>query len=259
MNRSDHQSVRDAVVLSAGQGKRLLPLTADRPKCLLEIGGQTVIEWQVDALLDAGIERVRPVLGYGAEQVETVLARRYDGTQVQPLFNPFYGVADNLASCWMAREAMGGPFLLLNGDTVFEPAVLRRLLDSPAAPVTLAVDRKDRYDDDDMKVQLEGTRLKRVGKTLSAELVNGESIGMMVFRDGGPALFRGALEEAMRESQGLRRWYLSVIDSLAGDGAVRACSIAGLRWAELDFPEDVADVEAVVAEPAPVARTMPGA
>lgn len=235
-------------MLSAGQGKRLLPLTADRPKCSLEVGGQWVINWQIDALLQAGIERVRPVLGYGAEQVESALASRYGRERVQPLFNPFFSVADNLASCWIARDAMRDDFLLLNGDTLFESAVLERLLDSPPAPVTLAVDRKSSYDDDDMKVQLDGQRLVRVGKTLPASAVGAESIGMMVFRGQGPALFRDALDEAMRAMSGLRRWYLSVIDSLAGEGAVRVCSIQGLRWAELDFPADLEDVEAVVGE-----------
>ena len=247
MKTSGTARPREAIVLSAGQGKRLLPLTADRPKCSLDVGGQWVIHWQIDALLEAGVERVRPVLGYGAERVEVALAERYGADRVEPLFNPFFSVADNLASCWMARDAMHDDFLLLNGDTVFETAVLERLLDSPAAPITLAVDHKASYDDDDMKVQLEGRRLVRVGKTLPAASVDAESIGMMLFRGDGPALFRNALEEAMRAPSGLRRWYLSVIDSLAEAGPVQVCSIEGLRWAELDFPADLEDVEAVVA------------
>lgn len=246
MSRLGTARPREAIVLSAGQGKRLLPLTADRPKCSLEVGGQWVIHWQIDALLEAGIERVCPVLGYGAERVESSLAARYGRERVQPLFNPFFSVADNLASCWMAREAMQADFLLLNGDTLFEAGVLERLLDSPPAPVTLAVDHKPSYDDDDMKVQLDGRRLVRVGKTLPAAAVNAESIGMMVFRGHGPQLFRDALEEAMRAPSGLRRWYLSVIDALADDDVVQVCSIDGLRWAELDFPADLDDVEAVV-------------
>ena len=67
MTSSGTARPREAIVLSAGQGKRLLPLTADRPKCSLEVGGQWVIHWQIDALLEAGVERVRPVLEAAGE------------------------------------------------------------------------------------------------------------------------------------------------------------------------------------------------
>lgn len=237
-----------AIVLSAGQGRRLLPLTEQRPKCAVPVNGRTLIEWQVDALHAAGIVDVTAVVGFGAELVEGLLARRYPGRRVQTLFNPFFRVADNLASCWAAREAMDSDFILLNGDTVFEPALLSRLLDSKPAPITLAVDHKPAYDDDDMKVQLDGDRLLRVGKTLPAPLVNGESIGMLYFRGDGARRFRAAVETALRKPEALRHWYLSVIDALAAGGAVHACSIAGLRWAEMDFPHDLARVQAVVAD-----------
>src|SRR3546814_20225849 len=77
----------------------------------------------------------------------------------------------------MARAEMEGGFLLLNGDTLFEPGIARRLIAAPPAPVTLTIDRKPNYDSDDMKVVVEGTRLREVGKTLPPERVNGESIG----------------------------------------------------------------------------------
>ena len=71
-----------AVILSAGQGKRLLPLTADRPKCILPVQGQTMIEWQVDELDRCGIDQVTVLLGYGADKVEEVLRRRYGSNRV---------------------------------------------------------------------------------------------------------------------------------------------------------------------------------
>ena len=65
-----------AVILSAGQGKRLLPLTADSPKCILPIMGQTLIEWQIDELAKCGIDQVTVVLGYRADKVERILRSR---------------------------------------------------------------------------------------------------------------------------------------------------------------------------------------
>ncbi|MCD6008192.1 phosphocholine cytidylyltransferase family protein [Halomonas sp. IOP_31] len=228
-----------AILLSAGQGKRLLPYTERHPKCLIRFGDKTVIEHQIDHLLAAGFERITVVLGYGIDQVTQCLRDRYAPELIDIVFNPFYEVADNLASCWMAREAMREDFLLLNGDTLFELPVLERLLEAPQHPVTLAIDRKARYDADDMKVSLHGDRLARVGKTLDPDTVNGESIGMMTFRGTGAALFRDTLERIMRDPAALKRWYLSVIDELAAGGDIFAQPIEGLRWAELDFPRDL--------------------
>ncbi len=236
-----------AIVLSAGQGRRLLPLTESAPKCAVDLHGRSLLDWQIDHLLDSGVDEVVVVTGFGAERVDALLGRRQDPVPVRSLYNPFFEVADNLASCWLARTEMERDFVLLNGDTLFEPAVLRRLLESPPKPVTLAVDHKVHYDDDDMKVQLDDRRLLAVGKDLPAQRVDGESIGLMSFRGQGPALFRAALEAAMRSPQGLKQWYLSVIGELAGEGRVWTCSIQGLDWAEVDYPLDLARAAKMVA------------
>ncbi|WP_349570577.1 phosphocholine cytidylyltransferase family protein [Azotobacter salinestris] len=245
MHPFKRNELRRAVILSAGQGRRLLPFTQSSPKCLLDIAGRSVVERQIDALLAAGIGHITVVVGYGAEQVERVLAERYGTGAIATLYNPFFEVADNLASCWMARHAMQEAFLLLNGDTLFEPAILERLLAAPPRPITLAVDRKPSYDSDDMKVCLDGTRLERVGKTLPLARIDGESIGMMYFRAPGAALFRQTLEAQMRRPEALQRWYLSIIDQLAqSTGQVFVQSIEGLGWGELDFPADLEAVRA---------------
>ncbi len=214
-------------------------MTAEIPKCLLDIQGRTVVEWQIDHLLENGIDDITVVVGYGAEKVEALLGSRYSPKQIKTLYNPFFDVADNLATVWMVRGEMTGDFVLLNGDTLFEPAVLRQLLDSPARPITLARDHKPRYDSDDMKVCLEGNRLLKIGKDLESEKVNGESIGMLLFRRQGSQLFKDAIEKTMRSPEALKQWYLSVIDRLAAQGHVWSQSIHGLQWGELDYPVDL--------------------
>lgn len=237
-----------AVILSAGQGRRLLPLTADRPKCLIDLHGRTLLQWQLDALLAAGVGPITVVTGYAAAAVEALLERHYDSRVVRAQFNPFFQVADNLGSCWIARDAFEGDVLLLNGDTVFEPAVVERLLAAPPAPIRLTVDSKAGYDDDDMKVVLDGERLLRIGKHLPVDAVDAESIGLLRFDAAGARRFRQAVEQALREPDGLRWWYLSVIDRLADEGVVQTCSIKGLRWGEVDFPRDLEPARAVVAD-----------
>jgi choline kinase len=232
--------VRKVIILSAGQGRRLSPLTDTRPKCLIELSGRSVLAWQIGNLQAAGVTEIVVVTGFGADAVDAeVAALAQPGLVVRTLFNPFYGISDNLATCWLARKEMSEPFLLLNGDTLFEPAVAERLLAAPLAPITVTIDRKAAYDADDMKVLTEGGKLQAIGKTIAA--FDAESIGFLKFSSEGAQAFVGAVEAALKTPEGLKRWYLSVIDQLAKDhGEVAVASIEGLDWAEMDFPEDVA-------------------
>lgn len=230
-----------AIILSAGQGSRLLPHTQDRPKCLLDLAGHTMLGWQLQGLAAAGVTEVVVVTGFRSELVEESLPTLSPaGMRVRALFNPFYKVADNLASCWMVRGELAGPALILNGDTLFEPEIARRLLAAPAGDITVTIDRKPRYDEDDMKVVTAGEKLLAIGKRLETSTVTGESIGFLRFNRRGAAAFVAEIERTMRTLEGTGLWYLSAIHRLAGSGTdVRVCSIEGLDWAELDFPADL--------------------
>lgn len=236
------RSIMKAIVLSAGQGRRLLPLTAERPKCLLPVDGQTsVLERQLELLAECGVERAVVVTGFGADAVDARLAQRpIAGMAIETLYNPFFASSDNLATCWLARGLMDEEFLLLNGDTLFERAVLERLLRAASAPITVTVDHKPRYDDDDMKVSLDaGGRLLAIGKTLPMPSVGGESIGLLALRAAGAKRFVDGLERAVRKPAALRRWYLSVVNELCDSVRVDSCSIRGLWWQEIDSSEDL--------------------
>jgi len=232
-----------AIILSAGRGTRLGQLTETQPKCLLPVhGDQSLLENQLHTLAAAGVSEVCVVVGHGAEYVEAKLRDlRVPRMNVRTLYNPFFDSSDNLMSCFLARDEMKQGFILLNGDTLFEPRVVERLLASPPASLTLAVNHKSggNYDADDMKVSLDGTRLRAVSKKLPLGVVDAESIGLMVFRGEGPAHFRRALELAAREPGAMKAWYLSVVDSLARTDRVETCAISGLGWWEVDCREDL--------------------
>lgn len=234
-----------AVVLSAGQGRRLLPLTEQRPKCLLPLNGRTLIEWQIASLAANGIREVTVVTGFHDQAVEAALcARPSDGVAVRCVFNPFFEVADNVGSCFMARDIMRGTdFVLLNGDTLFHPQLFAQARAQARAPITVTVDQKDRYDADDMKVHHDGERLLMIGKDLSEERSNAESIGMLFFTGQGGDIFAEALETALRKPDGLKRWYLGVIDTIAKQHPVGIASIKGHEWCEVDYPKDLAAAE----------------
>lgn len=239
-----------AIILAAGRGSRLLPLTETLPKCLLPVAGTTVLSLQLDTLEKAGVSEAVIITGFMAGSVEAEIAGRTGPMRVQTLFNPFYQVADNLASCWMARDFMDGDFLLINGDTLFEQSLAESVIQSPANNIQVTIDKKAAYDSDDMKVTLNGTELTAIGKTLEAHETHGESIGFLRFMLEGPELFRAKLYQMMRTGDGVKAWFLSAIDALAKTGTdVATHSIEGRTWAELDTMEDYDAIKALFGAP----------
>lgn len=234
-----------AILLSAGRGSRLLPLTETLPKCLLPVQSTTLIGHQLDTLEAAGIREVTVVTGFMPALVEAELAQRSGPLKAAPFFNPFFQVADNLASCWMVRERMDDDFLLINGDTLFSLDLIERVIAAPHAPITVTIDQKESYDQDDMKVSLSGSRLTAIGKTLLPSETQAESIGILRFAGEGPRLFRHKLEQMMRTQDGVQAWFLKAIHAIATtDGGVETVLIKGLRWAEVDTAADFAGLKA---------------
>ena len=249
----------NAVILSAGQGKRLSPLTDARPKCLVPVAGRPILEWQLRSLAAAGVDEVAVVTGFCADAVEAMLMTINVPIEVRTVYNPFYTVADNIGSCWAAKDLFGADTLLLNGDTLFEPEIVSRVLSQATAPISVTIDSKGNYDSDDMKIRREGDMLTAIGKTLELP-VDGEAIGMIRLQNGGGDRFVAAMRAALQHEETLKRWYLSIIDELAREGGVGVVSIAGLTWSEIDFPRDLPIAESKVAHylSAPETSAMSG-
>ena len=235
-----------AIILSAGQGRRLMPLTSNMAKCCLPLHGTSILEWQLSQISQCDIDEVIVVTGFAYEMVDTIVARATN-IKVRTLHNPMYAHTDNLGTCWEARSEMEDPFVLMNGDTLFEAAVLQRLLNSDKTfPITLATNSKVHFDLDDMKVIADGDRLLKVSKQLDISLVSAESIGLMVFDKVGANAFTHKLEEMMDKPNALKLWYLSAIDQLASEGLAGICPINGLSWCEVDDASDFSAAADVV-------------
>jgi choline kinase len=139
----------------------------------------------------------------------------------------------------MAREELSGDCLVWNGDTLVSRELMAKVVGNDRPGICVTIDRKDGYDEDDMKVvAADDGRLRAIGKRIS-EGVNAESIGLLAFRSGGAEQFREAIERAMRTSEGTTIWYLRVIHHLAQNGEVWTLDINGSEWGEVDFPPDV--------------------
>jgi L-glutamine-phosphate cytidylyltransferase len=228
------------IILAAGQGRRLLPLTADTPKALLDIAGKPLILRQIEAFARHGVSDFQVVTGYAARRMERVLSQAAIDLRVSigTIYNPFYAVADNLASCWMARHAMARDFIQVNGDNVFAADLVERLLAAPDLAVSVAVNTKPQYDADDMKVILKNDKVAEIGKGLDPVKVHAEANGFYVFRGEGVDAYKDVLDRFMREPSGLKQWFPAAVSCLAQERNVAAISLNGIRWAEVDFPQD---------------------
>jgi choline kinase len=243
-------SIVKVVILGAGQGKRLLPLTADLPKALLDIGGRSLVARQIDAFADCGISEFVVITGYGhdlmVEALDAIAAER--NLTIRTVYNPFYAVADNLASCWMARHEMTGDFIQVNGDNVFKAGLVEALLADAGGKVTAAINHKERYDADDMKVMLDGNRLTEIGKKLPVEAVDAEAIGFYVFKGDGGAQYVSELDRMMQQPSGLKEWFPAAIGHLAMHTDIGVCDLTGQSWCEVDFPVDLQHARHLVHE-----------
>lgn len=220
-------------------------------------GERTVLELQLEALAACDITSATVMLGFGREQVEAHLARRRSHrVAVRTRYNPFYAVSDNLVTCWLASADMRDDFVLLNGDTLFDPAILEHVLARSTGPVTVTIDRKPSYDADDMKIVTgRDGRLVTIGKTIPPANAHGEAIGLSVFRGVGCHAFRRALENAIHDPSAVSRWYLDVIDGLARSLPVQCASIEGQWWCEIDTAADLAAARAAMKERAAEAES----
>lgn len=167
-----------AVILAAGVGSRLAPLTDDRPKALVEVAGRSFLMRQLAALAEVGIrgEDVVVVGGYKVDRLREALA----GTGATVVFNEQFQPWNNFYSVLVAEAAVGGHgFLQLDGDTILDEKLLPKVMAAPGEAV-LAVDVRDELDDETMKVMVDPgtTRLTAVSKKLDPAKCRGEYIGI---------------------------------------------------------------------------------
>jgi choline kinase len=229
--------IEDAIILSAGQGSRLLPVTATIPKCLVEVGGRTLLERQLAALAEAGLKRALVVTGYRHEQVEEVL-RRPQPLAAEARFNPFWAVASSIGSVWIARERLQRPFCLLNGDTLFDPAILAAALADPGAALGLVVEPIEAASYDDMLVRVENGSVGAVSKSLPEAEATHRSLGLVI-AERGYADYAEELDTLIAERNGAGAYHHDILDRLARRWKVAAIERAAGFWQEVDRPEDI--------------------
>jgi choline kinase len=223
----------EAVILAAGSAKRLWPLTREIPKCLLPVGPCTIIEHQLAALESRGVGPVYVVTGHGAGRLRTLLGQR-----ARYVHNGRYAETNSIYSLWLTRERVDGGFVLLNGDVLFHPRLLDRLLDAPQDDALLVDFRDDLADPELMRVRAEDGRLAEISKDIPAEAADGENVGLLKFgAEGARRLFATADELVGGGVE--RQWAPYVYNAIAREHPLHVIATDGLPWIEVDFVEDL--------------------
>jgi len=252
-----------AIIAAAGFEKQLLPLIEDKPKCLLDIKGKTILERQVAALHDCNIKQIALVRGYKKEAITLPNLRYYD--------NDRYEETGDLFSLFCAQPEMKGRCLFLYGDIIFDVAVLQKLLKSPA-DVSLVVDlawydqRQRGLPNLPTKPDLvmlqtppgasylsryvlpeEENRVLKIGQDLPHDLAHGEFIGLAMFSDKGIEAFKRAYREARKkyEAKGfheagtfLRASFSDMLQELIDTGHTVSSVPIFKGWVEVDSFEE---------------------
>ena len=227
-----------AIILSAGRGSRLLPLTETLPKCLVPVDGRAILDHQLAALADAGVTQAVVIAGYRFDQVGAHLAAGPPPLPVDLRFNPFWAVSSSIGSVWAARDLLDQPFCLLNGDTLLSAALLARALRGIEAGVGLVVEPLTAPVLDDMLVQVSGGRVTAVSKALDPARATHRSLGVVL--GGAQSGYRQALDEVIGEEGGVDAYHHDVVALLARQCGVSALIEESGSWQEIDRPADIA-------------------
>jgi len=223
-----------AIILAAGKGTRLNGHDL-KPKCLFEVGGQTLLARQVEALREAGINEIVIVLGFEAERIRDL----YEHT-ASFVINSRFEDTSSLYSLWLAREHLRDGFVVLNCDVLFHPQLLTRLLSSPFEDALLIdlVDKNNNHlGDEEMKIKLKDGLVADISKDMDPAEADGENVGIVKFSAEGASRLVEEMDVLIASGR-LREWAPRAFLAFARRFPLHAISTAEYPWIEIDFPED---------------------
>jgi choline kinase len=233
------------IILAAGRGERLMPLTQNTPKPLIDIGnGKTLLEEQMLSIQHSGvIDEIVLVIGYLADQIEAKIRFYHErGFKITTIYNPFWKVSNNLLSLWLAREVIANnDVMITNGDNIFSPTVFAGLAKQKEG-IWLSACEKSKFDADDMKIRIVDELVAEVSKTIPVEHAQAESPGLvMVNGVQARKLFVEQLEATVRLEENNTRFWLEVFNRMWSKGvSIRPWMFESAgNWQEIDFHIDV--------------------
>ncbi|TKS59251.1 MAG: hypothetical protein EWM72_02263 [Nitrospira sp.] len=230
-----------ALILAAGVGKRLWQVTQHRPKCLIEIGGQSLLHRYLAALASVGIRRVDIVVGYKQEMIRAAVERDSCGVIVTFLVNEQFH-RGSISSLWVARTALDDDVIIMDADVLFHREILRRLVAS-LYENALLMDETVRQTGEECMVVVAGGRVIALTKKMPAHYdYAGEGVGFLKVKHADTPHIVASLRSCIEKEA----WNMEYEDALLEyfrDVKVGYEKIGGLPWTEIDFVEDVRKAE----------------
>ncbi|MCP4074650.1 MAG: NTP transferase domain-containing protein [Gammaproteobacteria bacterium] len=238
-------------ILAAGTGRRMYPLTKDIPKSLLDLGdGSTLLDKQLTlALENDKISQIYIITGYKNEHIEQKAEEYNQSGNIHCVYNPFYDVSNNLMSLWCTHHHfMDRDFIITNGDNIYKPGVFEKITAPMDDGIYVTIDYKDHYDDDDMKVCIQGDTINRISKKIEVEKTNAESVGLVrLSGEESRSLFQRHLLGLIKEDTSRDAFWLEIFNSLAlQNETINPLIIDQHDWGEMDFHPDIEQMKQAI-------------
>ncbi|WP_313162759.1 phosphocholine cytidylyltransferase family protein [Sedimentibacter sp.] len=228
-----------ALILAAGLGTRLRPITDTRPKSMVEVNGKPIIFKQIDNLLENGIDDIIIVAGYKSEMMIDATNKRYD--KVKFIINDVYEITNNMYSAYMAIDHMyGSEFLLMNADVFYDSVILKELIKNEYS--NSIVVEEGIYNDENMKVSCIGDRIMKISKLIPEDDAYGVSIDIYKFSKEGSKAFFDKVKEFIEDKKELNQWTEVALNEVLKSVEFKQCPLNG-RWMEIDNHEDLKRAE----------------
>lgn len=230
-----------SVILAAGISARLRPLTDNTPKCLLKIGGKTILERTLDNLLAYDLDDIIIVTGYLEEQIKSFVKTYYPKLNVTYIFNEQYDTTNNIYSLWITKDlVMNNEMLLMDSDILFDKRIIELLLKSKYSNC-LALRSDHQLSDEEIKVRLNSDKsIAEINKTVDLKHAVGESIGIEKFNAEFTNKLFEILDRKILVENKVKIFYEATFQDAINDGnKIYAVDIGSLKCIELDFAEDI--------------------
>ena len=230
-----------AIVLAAGVGKRLLDASGGRPKCLIEIGGKSLLSRLLESLVAAGVRHAVVVTGFGDGVLRAAIGAGPPGIEVAYRFNARFREGAVL-SLYAAGEALDGPVLIMDADVLCPPSMIARLVDSPHANCFLMDGAAPNTGEEQMLLVRDGLVRNIVRGGAPGYDVSGESIGFLKLSADGARLLRTLLTARVAAGSTSIE-HEELYPELLARIPVGFERVDGVPWTEIDFPEDIVRAE----------------
>lgn len=228
-----------ALILAAGFGTRLEPITRTIPKSLVPVNGTPIIFKQIDNLLLNDINDITIISGYKADVLRKRTLEKYPMVKIIESID--YASTNNMYSAYLGMKSMGiGEMLMMNADVFFDSSVIKALLECPYSNA-IVVDI-GKYNEESMKVVEERGRLIAISKQITKEQALGCSIDIYKFSANGCRAFFEQCEDYIYKRKELKKWSEVALNDILPLVEFKACVLNG-RWFEIDNHEDLSAAE----------------